>query len=160
MKNSVQRITVYTDGGSRGNGKKDALGGWGVLLQYKSRKKELCGSVLGATNNEMELLAVIKAFEEIQTNSIPVDIHTDSAYVSNGINKGWVDNWIRNGWVNSSKKPVANKELWQRLYRLIQKQDEVKIIKVKGHSDNEGNNMADMLVNKAMDDYLLKMHNQ
>jgi ribonuclease HI len=153
----MSKIIIYTDGGVRGNGKANNIGGWGVILQHQGNKVELYGGEINTTNNRMELTACIKALEYIKSNKvIPVEIYTDSAYVVNGMND-WIFGWIKNGWKNSKKKPVENKELWEKLHSLSMSMGRVEFIKVKGHADNEGNNRADKLVNKAMDELEIKL---
>lgn len=144
-------ITIYCDGGCRGNQTKENVGGWGVVLKYKDKTKELCGGKLNTTNNQMELLAVIKALESIHTTNIPIEICIDSQYVLVGITQ-WIYKWIANGWKTSNKKkPVENKELWMRLHELVNKQLTVQFIKVKGHSGVEFNELADKLANQGIE---------
>lgn len=144
-------IEVWTDGGSRNNGRKDAVGGYGVVLKYGDYKKELYEGFVGVTNNQMELKGVVVALENIKTTHIPIKIYLDSAYVANGINN-WVKNWKKRGWKKGDGREPENLELWKRLDKLVSMQDNIKFIKVKGHADNEGNNRADELANIAMDE--------
>lgn len=145
---------VHCDGACRGNQSGDNIGGWGIVLKYRERFKEYYGSDKNTSNNKMELAAVIKALEYIKSSDIPVEIYSDSKYVIDGI--GWSAGWIERGWIKSDKKPVLNKELWQRLLYLKDKQSVISFHWVKGHSDNEGNILADMLANRGMDEYLAK----
>lgn len=148
----VSKFIIYTDGGCRGNQHENNIGGWGAYLQFEDRVKEIYGGVTNTTNNRMELTSCIKALELIANNrSVPVEIYADSAYVVNGM-KSWVTGWIKNGWMNSKKKPVENQDLWKRLWELHLKHDSIQFIKVKGHSDNVGNNRADALCNQAMNE--------
>ncbi len=104
-------VEIYTDGACSGN---PGPGGWGALLKYGSRTKEICGGERsGTTNNRMELMAAIAALESL-TRPATVRLHTDSVYVRSGITS-WLANWKRNGWRTSDKKPVKNADLWQRL---------------------------------------------
>ena len=151
----MDKIIIYCDGGCRGNGREDNIGGWGVYLTYKGSEKELYGGTKGTTNNIMELTACIQALRALKRHDIPVEVMVDSAYVLNGITN-WIYNWMKKGWVTSKKEPVENKELWQCLYEEKQKFTEITFIKVKGHSDNAGNNRADALANKGMDEVALK----
>lgn len=144
-------IEVWTDGGVRGNGKETNIGGWGALLRYKGKEKEIYGSDKNTTNNKMELMGVIRSLSSIKTTNIPIKVYSDSAYVVNGMNE-WVTGWEKRKWVKSDKKPVLNKELWQELLMLSRKQDDIQFIWVRGHNDDEGNERADMLANKAMDE--------
>ena len=153
----MKTVVAYTDGGCRGNGKDDALGGYGIVLQYSDEKnvvhtKEICKAFKGVTNNQMELQAVIDCLKALR-EPCDVVLMTDSKYVCNAINEKWIDGWIRRGWVNSSNQPVKNKEQWQELipYLNIHK---VRFFWVKGHASNEGNNRADQLANIAMDKFL------
>ncbi len=106
----MQVVEAYTDGGCRGN---PGPGGWGVLLKYGEHVKELKGHQQDTTNNQMELMAVIQAFEAL-TRPCKVKITTDSQYVKNGITQ-WMHGWKKKGWKTASNKPVKNKELWVRL---------------------------------------------
>lgn len=149
-------IVIHTDGGARGNGKENNIGGWAAVLEFQGNKKEIKGATKDTTNNKMELLAVIKALETLKTTNIPVAVYSDSSYVVNGIGgkTPWINGWIKRGWKNSKKQPVANRELWLRLYELKTKQYDIEFYQVKGHADNEGNNRADTLVNEAMDELI------
>lgn len=142
---------IYFDGGCRGNQNADNVGGWGVVLEYKGHKKELYGSEQRTTNNKMELTGAIRALQALKTTDIPVEIHGDSAYVINGMTK-WVAGWKKKKWKKSDGKQVENLQLWKYLDELSSMQDNITWVKVKGHSDNEGNNRADELANIAMDE--------
>lgn len=144
-------ITVFTDGGARGNGNEDAVGGWGVVLRYKGHEKELWGGEKGVTNNQMELKGAINALQNIKTTNIPIRLHSDSAYVVNGITK-WVAGWKKKGWRKGDGKTPENLDLWKQLDNLVHKQDDIQFIWVKGHATNEGNNRADELANIAMNE--------
>jgi ribonuclease HI len=146
----MSEITIYCDGGSRGNGKVDSIGGWGAVLEYKGHMKELYGGKKGATNNQMELTGIIKALEALNTTHIPVRVHADSAYVVNGINE-WVAGWKKKGW-KKDKGEIMNLDLWKKLDRLIGLQDDIRVIKVKAHVGIEMNEIADALANKGMDE--------
>ncbi|SFV89432.1 Ribonuclease HI [hydrothermal vent metagenome] len=142
----MDNIIIYTDGGCRGN---PGIGGWGVWLRHKGAEKKLKGAEQDTTNNRMELTAAIKALEALKSDKIKVDLYTDSKYVMNGINQ-WIVNWKKKNWKTSTKKPVKNVDLWQQLDKLNQKYP-VCWHWVKGHSNDEGNDMADLLANQAMD---------
>ena len=139
------KYKIYTDGACSGN---PGPGGWGaVIFDQDNKQKNISGSEKNTTNNRMELLAAIMSLKKIKTNS-EVVIFTDSTYVKNGITE-WMKNWKKNGWKNSSKKPVKNKDLWEKLDKLC----EANIVSwkwVKGHSTNEFNNLADELATKAI----------
>lgn len=141
---------IFADGGTRNNQSKINVGGWGVVIVYGEQTKEFYGNDKNTSNNKMELTAVIKALEHIKSNDILVEVYSDSKYVIQGVNE-WSAGWIARDWVKADKKPVLNKELWQRLLKLRNKQDNIKFIWIKGHSTNEGNILADALANKGMD---------
>ena len=143
-------INIYADGGCRGN---PGLGGWGVLMQANAIEKELCGGERDTTNNRMELTAVIRSLEALKRPST-INVHTDSQYVQKGISE-WIHNWKRNGWRTSDKKPVKNADLWQILDGLA-KQHQIKWIWVKGHAGHPGNERADALANRGIDELLKK----
>lgn len=143
-------IEVYTDGGARANGKENCIAAWAYTLSYGEHYKEDYNAMIGATNNQMEMLAIIKALEAIRNKTLPIRIHSDSAYCINGITS-WVHDWKKKGWINSKKKPVENKELWIKMDELVQACKDVEFIKVKGHADVPGNIRVDALVNEAMD---------
>ncbi len=143
-------ITIYADGGCRGN---PGPGGWGVFLQAGSNAKELWGGEPETTNNRMELTAVIRALEALKRPAT-VKVHTDSQYVQKGIST-WIHNWKRNGWRTSDKKPVKNTDLWQRLDELAKLHD-IKWLWVKGHAGHPGNERADGLANRGIDELLAK----
>lgn len=134
-------VEIFTDGACKGN---PGPGGWGALLRYGSDKKELCGGENGTTNNRMELLAAIKSLE-VLSRPCKVKLTTDSEYVRKGVLE-WMENWKKRQWLTSAKQPVKNKELWQRLDRILVCQ-EVSWHWVKGHSGHPGNERADQLAN-------------
>ena len=141
-------VHIYADGGCRGN---PGPGGWGVLLQAGTSEKELWGGEANTTNNRMELTAVIRALEALKRPT-QIHVHTDSQYVQKGISE-WIHNWKRNGWRTADKKPVKNADLWQVLDALT-KQHEIKWLWVKGHAGNPGNERADSLANRGMDEFM------
>ncbi|MDD5578445.1 MAG: ribonuclease HI [Methylobacter sp.] len=138
-------VIVYTDGACRGN---PGPGGWGVILKYKDKAKELYGGEQNTTNNRMELIAAIKALEAL-TRPCSVQINTDSQYVLQGITD-WITNWKKRGWKNAAKKPVKNDDLWRRLDAAIQPHN-IEWLWVRGHSGDEGNERADALANLGID---------
>ncbi|MGL6174538.1 MAG: ribonuclease H family protein [Cellulosilyticaceae bacterium] len=146
----MDKIKLYCDGGCRGNGKKNNIGGWGVYLTYGEYTKEIYGHAKVTTNNIMELTACIEGLKAIKKKDIPVEVLVDSNYVLNGITK-WIYGWMRNGWLTSKKESVENKELWIELYEMKKMFKQIEFTKVKGHSTNVGNNKADELANFAMD---------
>ena len=137
-------INIYTDGACSGNPGK---GGWGAYIEAENSVEELSGYENSTTNNRMELTAVIKALEYIQ-NHVEINIFTDSKYVMDGINS-WIKNWKKNNWKTSNKKPVKNKDLWEKLDSLTINQ-KIKWTWVKGHNGNIGNEKADFLATEAI----------
>jgi ribonuclease HI len=146
-RDSGKVVEVYTDGACSGN---PGPGGWGVVLTYDGRKKELHGgSAEPTTNNRMELMAAIAALESLTRPSV-VKLHTDSVYVRSGITS-WLPGWKRNGWKTAARQPVKNADLWQRLDAAASRHD-VQWLWVKGHAGNPGNERADALANQGMDE--------
>ena len=133
-------MDIYTDGACSGN---PGPGGWGAVLRYGSHEKELYGGDAGpTTNNRMELMAAIQGLEAL-TRASEVRVHTDSTYVRNGITQ-WLPRWKSNGWVTSSREPVKNADLWQRLDRASGRH-QVRWQWVKGHAGHPENERADRL---------------
>lgn len=147
------RITIYCDGACSGNQNSTNVGGWGVVMSFAGKSKTLYGGEKNTTNNRMELTACIKALEALKSSSYAVDLYSDSAYLVNCINQGWYHKWRRNGWKTSSKQPVENQDLWQRLLELLEKYD-VTFHKVKGHAGVELNELADELANAGIEEAL------
>lgn len=135
-------LVIYTDGASRGN---PGRGGYGIVLQWGDKSKELSGGYRFTTNNRMELLAVIKALEALTRTGLNINIYTDSEYVVNSVEKGWVFSWEKKGF--SGKK---NPDLWERFLKLY-RQHHVKFHWVKGHANNPLNNRCDILATQAAD---------
>jgi len=135
----MREAVIYTDGACSGN---PGPGGWGVVLRYGKAVKELHGGDPATTNNRMELMAAIQAFDAL-TRPVAVRLHTDSRYVLDGITK-WVAGWQRNGWKTASRQPVKNLDLWQRLVEAMAPH-QVTWIWVKGHAGDPGNERADEL---------------
>lgn len=140
-------IEIWTDGACSGN---PGPGGWGAILRYNGHQKELSGGEPLTTNNRMELMAAISALEALNRASV-VDLHTDSQYLRGGIT-GWIHGWKKNGWKTSSRKPVKNVDLWQRLDDLTGKHD-IRWHWVKGHAGTEANERADQLARDGMEPY-------
>lgn len=146
----MDKIIIYCDGACSGNQFKENKGGWGALLIYQDKRKEIFGGEQNTTNNRMELKACIEALKSLKKKDTGVEIHTDSAYLHNCIEKKWYVNWERNGWKNAKKEPVENQDLWRELLNLIRSFEEIRFFKVKGHSGVEHNETADRLANKGM----------
>ena len=141
MKNPMKKhVIIYTDGACSGN---PGAGGWGAILAYRGKEKELSGGEAETTNNRMELSAAIFALSALKEPCI-VDLYSDSAYTVNAFNEGWLDSWQKKGWRGADNKEVKNRDLWEKLLTLTKKH-EVTFHKVKGHSDNEKNNRCDAL---------------
>ncbi|MCG8099694.1 MAG: ribonuclease HI, partial [Candidatus Thiodiazotropha taylori] len=122
-------------------------GGWGVVLRYGDHEKHLYGGEATTTNNRMELLAVIKGLQQLKRSS-RVAVTTDSQYVKNGITQ-WIHNWKKNGWKTAARKAVKNADLWQALDSEVKKH-QVDWHWVKGHAGHPGNELADQLANKGI----------
>ena len=142
----VERIEIFTDGACKGN---PGPGGWGAVMRFKGKERQLYGGEHETTNNRMELMAVISALEAL-TRPASVRVTTDSKYVQNGITD-WIKNWKRNGWKTAAKKPVKNSDLWQRLDQLVGTHT-VEWAWVKGHSGHPENELADRLANKGVEE--------
>jgi ribonuclease HI len=140
-------VEIYTDGACKGN---PGPGGWGALLHYKDTEKVLFGGEIMTTNNRMELTAVIKALEALKRKGCRVVLHSDSKYVLRGIEE-WMAGWKQRGWKTASKKPVLNQDLWERLDALAQLHD-IDWRWVKGHSGQPGNEKADALANRGIEE--------
>lgn len=140
-------VVVYTDGACSGN---PGPGGWGAVLQFGNREKEISGGEANTTNNRMELKAAISALNTLK-RSCPVKVYTDSSYVKDGITK-WIHGWRKNGWKTAARKPVKNAELWQELQDALASH-EVEWHWVKGHAGHPENERADELARKGMEPY-------
>ena len=142
----MTEVVIYTDGACSGN---PGPGGWGVVLQGGDREKELYGGDVQTTNNRMELMAAIQALEALQRPSMVI-LHTDSKYLLDGITK-WIQGWQRNGWKTAAKKPVKNDDLWRRLTEAMRPHD-VNWVWVKGHAGDPGNERADALARRGIEE--------
>ncbi|HHH36430.1 MAG TPA: ribonuclease HI [Gammaproteobacteria bacterium] len=139
-------VEIYTDGACRGN---PGPGGWGALLRYRGREKELYGAEAETTNNRMELTAAIRALESLK-RPCHVRLTTDSEYVKKGISE-WMANWKRRGWKTAARKPVKNADLWRRLDEAAARH-RVEWHWVRGHAGHPENERADALANRAIDE--------
>ncbi|WP_440683246.1 ribonuclease HI [Cysteiniphilum halobium] len=140
----AKKVVIYTDGACKGN---PGRGGWGAILQYKGKIKEIYGGEDNTTNNRMELFAAIEALQLLK-GSCDVELYTDSKYVQQGVSE-WLDNWIQRGWKTANKQSVKNQDLWQMLDQLRRKH-QVKWCWVKGHNGHPLNERADELANKGV----------
>lgn len=139
-------VEIFTDGACRGN---PGPGGWAALLRKGDTEKMISGAQETSTNNQMELMAAIQGLEQLKKKPVRVTLTTDSQYVRQGITQ-WIAGWKRNGWMTSQKKPVKNKELWQRLDAAVA-EHQVEWFWVKGHSGHRENEMVDQAANDAID---------
>ncbi|MEK4033611.1 ribonuclease HI [Methylocystis sp. IM3] len=144
----TKRVSIWTDGACSGN---PGPGGWGAILRFGDREKELCGGEPLTTNNRMELMAAIMALEAL-TRPCAIDLYTDSQYVRGGVTS-WITNWKKRGWTTADRKPVKNVELWQRLEAAEERHD-VAWHWVRGHSGDEMNERADALARAGMAPFL------
>ena len=142
----TKTVEIYTDGACRGN---PGPGGWGVLLIAGKRQKELYGGERNTTNNRMELRAAIEALNALNGEQ-SVTLYTDSKYVMDGLTK-WLAAWKQRGWVTANKKPVKNQDLWRALDEAVDRHN-VQWKWVRGHTGNSGNERADALANKGIDE--------
>lgn len=137
-------MEIFTDGACKGN---PGVGGWGALLRFDGREKELFGGEALTTNNRMELLAVIRSLEALKRRC-RARVYTDSQYVQKGISE-WLPGWKRRGWRTGDNKPVKNVDLWQALDALASAH-EVEWVWVRGHAGHPENERADQLANRGV----------
>jgi ribonuclease HI len=137
-------VEVWTDGACSGN---PGPGGWGAILSYKGKEKDLSGGEAMTTNNRMELMGAISALETL-TRPCTVVLHTDSQYLRQGIT-AWIHGWKKNGWKTADRKPVKNEELWKRLDAALGRH-KIEWKWVKGHAGDEMNERADALARAGM----------
>lgn len=136
----IRYVEIFTDGACSGN---PGPGGWGVILRYGNREKEICGGQRDTTNNRMELTAAIEGLAALK-EYCKVRLVTDSKYVADGVNLGWARSWQKNGWRKADKKPALNSDLWERLLALLDAHD-VTVVWVKGHAGHPENERCDRL---------------
>jgi len=141
-------VTMYTDGACRGN---PGPGGWGVVLVAGENEREIYGGVTDTTNNRMELVAAIRGLAALKRRC-RVIVYTDSEYLRKGITE-WLAQWQARGWRTAARKAVKNEDLWRELAELAANH-EIEWHWVKGHSGHPGNDRADMLANRGIDDLL------
>ncbi|MEQ5833888.1 ribonuclease HI [Marinobacter sp. NFXS9] len=142
----TKRVVLYTDGACKGN---PGPGGWGAVLSYGDQERELHGGEKETTNNRMELMAAIQGLKALKRHC-EVDLYTDSQYVRKGITE-WMKNWKKNGWKTAARKPVKNADLWRDLDELTGSHD-IKWHWVKGHAGIPGNERADQLANRGVEE--------
>ena len=136
----MKTVEIYTDGACSGN---PGPGGWGAILRWNGREKELSGGEAMTTNNRMELTAVIRALQALK-EPCAVELYSDSKYVIDALEKGWALGWRKKGWIKSDKKPALNPDLWETLLDLTARH-EMRYHWVKGHAENEFNNRCDAM---------------
>ncbi len=141
----ASRVDIFTDGACSGN---PGPGGWGALLRYNETEKEISGGAARTTNNRMEMMAAIAALETLKRPA-RVRLHTDSTYLKDGITK-WIHAWKARGWKTAAKKPVKNRDLWQRLETALERH-EVTWFWVKAHAGHPENERADALARAAIE---------
>ena len=144
VKNEQNLVEIFSDGACSGN---PGPGGWGTIIRYGSHEKELSGYAAETTNNRMELTGAIAGLEALKR---PCRVHltTDSEYLKKGMTE-WIDGWVRRGWKNSQKKPVANRDLWERLVELTA-EHQVEWHWVRGHAGHPENERCDALAREAI----------
>ncbi|PID83443.1 ribonuclease HI [Candidatus Campbellbacteria bacterium] len=141
----MKKMLIYTDGSSLNN---PGDGGWGVIFFANKKVMEMAGYQANATNNQMEMMAIYKAFETIiskNAQEYDIQIYSDSKYVIQGLTE-WIESWIKNGWKNSAKKEVKNKKLWQNIYnmeKMIKTDNKIKYFHVKAHNGQKYNERVD-----------------
>ncbi len=136
-------LIIYTDGAARGN---PGRGGYGVVMMFGEKKKELAAGYRLTTNNRMELMAVIVALENLKRKNLSLTIYTDSQYIVNAITKNWLQKWVKTNFAGGKK----NKDLWLQFYELS-KHYNINFKWVKGHAANVHNNRCDQLATTAAD---------
>ncbi|HBC27456.1 MAG TPA: ribonuclease HI [Ruminococcaceae bacterium] len=136
----MKQVQIFTDGACQGN---PGPGGWGAILRYQGREREISGGEAQTTNNRMELRAVIEALSLLK-EPCEVTLCSDSRYVCDAIEKGWAKSWKRNGWRKADKKPALNSDLWERLLELLTVH-RVTVAWVRGHDGHPENERCDRL---------------
>ena len=134
----MKEVTVYTDGACSGN---PGPGGWGAILRYGDKEKELCGGEKETTNNRMELTAIIEALKALKERC-RVTLTSDSKYALNALQNGWAESWKAKGWRKADKSQALNPDLWEELLNLVA-QHEIEYVWVKGHAGHEYNERCD-----------------
>ncbi|WP_150913399.1 ribonuclease HI [Marinobacter halotolerans] len=142
------KVVVYTDGACKGN---PGPGGWGAVLNYNDARKLLHGGEQQTTNNRMELMAAIQGLKALK-RACEVELFTDSQYVRKGITE-WMHGWKKNGWKTAARKPVKNEDLWRQLDEEVARH-KINWHWVKGHAGNPGNELADELANKGVEELM------
>ena len=144
----MKKVTIYTDGACRGN---PGRGGWGAILVYNGRKKELSGGEAQTTNNRMELTAAIRALSLLK-EPCEVTIHSDSKYLVDAVTKGWAVSWKKKGWKKGDGAPALNVDLWEEILQLLSVH-KVSFVWVKGHDGHAYNERCDKLATDFADSF-------
>lgn len=144
----MKHVDIYTDGACRGN---PGRGGWGAILVYEGKEREMSGGEPMTTNNRMELMAAISALEALR-EPCEVTLTSDSKYLTDAINKNWLESWKSRGWKKSDKSAVLNPELWQRIDTLLSVH-RVTFVWVKGHHGHPYNERCDQLATAFADSF-------
>ncbi|MBM2815355.1 MAG: ribonuclease [Ignavibacteria bacterium] len=144
----TDKISIYTDGACSGN---PGPGGWAAIIKNKDKEIEISGAEIKTTNNRMELTAVIEALGKLKPSAktIPVEVYTDSRYVSDAFNKFWISSWKKKNWLKNDKKEVPNKDLWIELDSLTNEYN-VKYFWLEGHAGHEFNERCDQMAREAI----------
>ncbi|MDF2841683.1 MAG: hypothetical protein K0R00_109 [Herbinix sp.] len=125
-------VNIYADGARRGK-EPNFIGGWGTILEAQGQRKEIWGGLVGASNNQMEMTAVLEGLKAIKTNEASIKVFSDSAYIVNCFRDKWYETWLKNGWMTSQKKPVENKQMWLEILKLVSKFTSVTFFHIDGH---------------------------
>jgi ribonuclease HI len=141
------KVEIFCDGACSGN---PGVGGWGSVLRYGDKEKELSGAEEVTTNNRMELSAAIMALESLK-RPCSVALTTDSQYLAKGMTE-WIDGWVKKGWLNSKKEPVLNRDLWERLLVLANTHS-IEWLWVRGHNGHLENERCDELARRAIEEF-------
>ena len=140
MTETKSKVLIYTDGACKGN---PGPGGYGTILLFNEKKKEISGGEPHTTNNRMELMAVIEGLQALK-RPCEVTLYSDSKYLVDMVEGGYLNRWKKNNWMRNKKDPVKNVDLWEKIFQLLKVHD-VKMIWVKGHAENPWNNRCDEL---------------
>jgi ribonuclease HI len=136
----MKAINIYTDGACSGNQNETNTGGWGAVLEYGDHKKELFGGEKNTTNNRMEMMALLSAFQALTKDNLKIRVFSDSSYLMNCFREKWYINWYRNNWKTSKKTDVENRDLWEALFSFINRH-EISFYRVKGHVNLNSKNI-------------------
>jgi ribonuclease HI len=136
----LKHVEMFTDGACSGN---PGAGGWGTILRYAGKERELSGGEADTTNNRMELTAVISGLSALKERC-KVTIYSDSKYIIDAVNLGWAKKWQANGWMRNRKDPALNPDLWEKLLKLVDTH-EIEFVWVKGHAGHPENERCDTL---------------